>query len=1012
VFIVYFFFGAYIISRNSKATLNRIFLAFCAALCFWSFGFALANSAPNMEIALLWRRFSAIGWGTVYAIFLHYIIVLTQIRLPFKRFNPLPFLYIPAIITVYAFSLSTTITTAQYNLTEVKYGWINVAIQNNWTFFFQTYYIIYSLAIILILIYWRWTSTNKIIHKQAKLIIFGLLFAILFGSITDVILSSSLATPLPQMAPIFILIPIAIIYYLMNSYSLMLRAGDDKLELILTYVTKIRLYYYFSAIFFTGSILCFLAFFLPHLLDDEINLQHILQTSGVLFIVGLLILILQLVKNDTLKDYLIITLMLFSIPFVTLKYIDYAAITAWAFPLVLIMGSLLFNSRTPLMVITIVAIITQVIVWVYAPVETMWVAGFDYVLRIGIFIIALGIGLFVNDIYRKRLRENSLQIKQQKFISDISFIFANLNLANINNKINDILQQIGNFFTADRVYIFMINPADNIMTYTHEWHREGITPYLGIIPALSLDTFPWSKRQLESNELIYIENQDQLPEEAAAEKMRAIKGGIKSVAAVPLYEKDTLIGFIGLDLIVSSPTWLESHLQLLEIISTQLSDSWVKNKNEREIQYMAYYDQLTGLPNRTLFSDRLDQALHLAKRNEKFIGVVFMDLDSFKAVNDTVGHNAGDTIITEVGQGLVNHLRKSDTVARFGGDEFLLLLNNIDDSENITKVADNFMQLFEKPFIVNGQEFFLTCSAGIAVYPYDGEDAETLIKNADIAMYQAKSRGKNQYALCTTDMKEEVKRNMILSNNLYRAIERDELMLYYQPQIKSSTGEIIGFEALLRWQHPELGMIPPNLFIPIAENNGLINSIGDWVLRTAINQNKKWQDMGVAPLRMAVNLSIVQFNNSRIAENVEQILQEVGLSPEYLELEITESIATREAPYITSILDNFKEIGVSLSIDDFGTEYSSLNRLKMLPIDRIKIDMQFVQGIETNEKDQAIINTIINLAKNLKLEVLAEGVETASQLDFLNRKTCDDVQGYFFYEPMPAQEVEKLLLSQ
>lgn len=877
--------------------------------------------------------------------------------------------------------------------------------------FFQAYYLVFSLAIISILIYWKSTSTSRIIRKQARLIIIGLLISLILGSLTDIILTSRLANPLPQMAPIFILVPLAIIYYLMTYYNLMEQKNADINALILTDTTKAALYYYLAIVFLTGAALCFFAFFLPHLSIDKVNLQYILQVSGFLFFVGLAVLFLRFIRNDKLKDYLIIGLILSSIPLVILRFIDYAGVTVWAFPLILIMGSLLFNSRTPLVVITIVAIITQLVIWVYAPSEAVWIESFDYVLRIGILVIALGIGVFVNNIYRQRLKENSLQITLQKFSSDISFIFASISLNNINHKINDVLEQIGNFLTADRTYIFMINPANNTMTYTHEWCRYGIKPYLGKIVDLSLDTFPWSREQLERNELVYIKSIEQLPEEAVEERIRAIKGNIKTVVTVPLYERDTLIGFIGIDIIVSSPVWTEAHLQLLKIIANQLSDSWMKNKNEHEIQYMAYYDQLTGLPNRTLFGDRLTQAIHLAQRNGKLIGVVFIDLDNFKSVNDTIGHNAGDTIIQKVGQALVNHLQKTDTVARFGGDEFLLLLNDIDTGEDILAIADKFMGLFKQPFIINGQEFFLTCSAGIAVYPYDGEDEEVLIKNADIAMYQAKSRGKNQYALCTSDIKEEVKRNMTISNNLYRALERNELNVEYQPQIKNQTGEIIGFEALLRWQHPELGTIPPNVFIPIAENNGLINSIGEWILRTAVKQNKAWQDMGLPPRRMAVNLSVVQFNNPHIVEKVESILNEAGLSPEYLELEITESIATREAAHITAILDKFKKLGVSISIDDFGTEYSSLNRLKMLPVDRIKIDMQFVQSIETSEKDRAIINVIINLANNLELEVIAEGVETALQSDFLNQNKCDEVQGYFFYKPMSAEEIEKLLLS-
>ena len=457
---------------------------------------------------------------------------------------------------------------------------------------------------------------------------------------------------------------------------------------------------------------------------------------------------------------------------------------------------------------------------------------------------------------------------------------------------------------------------------------------------------------------------------------------------------------MGFDSVLSHKSWPDDYIQMLKILSNLLANGLLKIKSEEKIEHLAYYDYLTGLPNRLLFSERLVRSLRLAGMDERLTGIIFLDLASFKMVNDTMGHSAGDTIFQEVAGALTQRLRKTDTVARFGGDEFLIMVNNLEDYESVIGGADTLMEIFEIPFSINGQAFFITGSAGISVYPFDGEDAETLIKNADIAMYTAKNGGKNQYALCTADMNEKVKKDVRLSNSLYRVEERNELVVYYQPQIRLQTGGIVGLEALLRWNHPELGMILPRVFIPLAEANGTIGSIGQWVLKTAIRQNKKWQDMGFSPL---------QFNNPDFAENLNQILKEEGLNPKYLELEITESVATKESGYILDTLNKLKQLGVTISIDDFGRENSSLNRLKELPVDRIKIDMQFVHGIEGSEKDQAITKVIINLAKNLGLEVLAEGVETMPQLEFLNKKMCDEVQGYYYFKPMTAEEIENIL---
>lgn len=324
-------------------------------------------------------------------------------------------------------------------------------------------------------------------------------------------------------------------------------------------------------------------------------------------------------------------------------------------------------------------------------------------------------------------------------------------------------------------------------------------------------------------------------------------------------------------------------------------------------------------------------------------------------------------------------------------------------------MAEKVLGSFYEPFCLNDQECFITTSMGIATYPMDGEDSETLLKNADIAMYNAKEKGKNQYVFCAQVKKAAIIENMKLKNKLYRALENKELEVYYQPQISCETEEVVGVEALLRWKHPELGNIPPDRFIPIAEQTGLIIPIGNWIMRTAFEHNKLLQNQGLPKIRMAVNLSIKQFQNKNIVKNVKQALSEADLEPRYVELEITESILMREQNYIIDSLNKLRDLGIKIAIDDFGTEYSSLNYLKHLPIDRIKIAMQFVQGIQINEKDEAITKAILVLAKNMGLGVVAEGVEKGYQLEFLKKRMCDEIQGFYYYRPMPFEQLRQLL---
>ena len=447
------------------------------------------------------------------------------------------------------------------------------------------------------------------------------------------------------------------------------------------------------------------------------------------------------------------------------------------------------------------------------------------------------------------------------------------------------------------------------------------------------------------------------------------------------------------------------------IIANKKLENEIKNRidMEEKIKNLAYYDYLTGLPNKRLFDDRLNLCILDSVRYEKSLGVLFLDLDSFKRINDTMGHAKGDELLKMFSKRLTNILRVDDTVCRVGGDEFLILIKNLKQDFYLEKIAEKILDIFKKPFIIDNQDLFVATSIGGAIYPIDGEDVETLIKNADIAMYKAKEKGKNNFQLCTPIIKDSLGEEMKLTNSLYGALERNELELYYQPQVNIISGEIIGLEALIRWHNIKLGIVNPGDFIYIAEKTGLILPIGEWAMRSACSQNKTWQNAGILNVPIAVNLSVNQFQNIKIVEQITKILTETNLNPKDLELEITENIIMKEPEYIIESLKQLKELGVTIAIDDFGTEYSSLNYIKQLPVDKIKIAMTFIQGININHKDEAIIKVIIVLAKNLGLKVIAEGVETKEQLDFLRDQMCDEIQGYYYYKPMTANQIEELI---
>ncbi|MEA5452408.1 EAL domain-containing protein [Leptolyngbya sp. CCNP1308] len=457
-------------------------------------------------------------------------------------------------------------------------------------------------------------------------------------------------------------------------------------------------------------------------------------------------------------------------------------------------------------------------------------------------------------------------------------------------------------------------------------------------------------------------------------------------------------------------SWGQEEIKLALALATHLYMAVMQKRVADTMRHQASHDRLTQLPNRLLFDEHLTSALERASQQGDMLAVMFLDVDRFKSINDTLGHAIGDQLLQQVAARIAGCLKRSDTLSRWGGDEFTLIFPHLRSTEDITKIAQRILNVLEVPFEFNQQELHITASIGIALAPYDGKDAETLLKNADIAMYRAKQEGKNCFQLYASDMNIQTLDYLVLVNDLYKALDRGEFLLHYQPQVNLKTGQIVALEALVRWQHPQRGMVPPDQFIAIAEETGQINAIGEWVLRTACAQNRAWQIAGLPLVRVAVNLSGRQFQ-SNLARLIDQVLSDTGLDPRYLEVEITETIAMQNLTLTISVLQELQEMGVAISMDDFGTGYSSLATLKQFPLHTLKIDREFVKDLTINSKDAAVIQAIVALGHGMGLEVVAEGVETLEQWNVLQSINCDVVQGYFFSKPVAPKEVVQLISS-
>ncbi|MGX8797730.1 EAL domain-containing protein [Fusibacter sp. JL298sf-3] len=1001
--------GIYVLSLNYKSALNRVFFILNFTLGIWAFSYSLLNTAATYEEALFWNRLSVLGWGTMYSFLLHYILLLTKNRF-LKRKWAYAFIYVPALVNVVVFGLNSATARWEFELLQTHAGWVNTSPNSFYDYYFYGYYLVYSILTLLCIGTWKNASQDKKVKKTAGILSASIIISILLGSVSDVFLRQSLQDIRPQLGIVFALIPILAVLHSVKKHSTMVEQ-KRKVEFlsvkILLQEKRVAFYKALSFVFLLGSLAYLI---LDYLIFDK-ALSGILKFGGFVLALGLILWILPHLKikersQDIYMGLALVTIM----PALYLHFGQYGYNSViWTVPFFLMILTTVFKNEKLLLMVFASAIIVEFISMVRNEVFVTTIARADYQQRLAIYVLISAVIYYISHLYRNRLYEHEQQTALRKVVSKISSDFVSVTADNLEAKVDDMLRTSGEYFEVDRAYVFRFNEDLSTVDATNEWHNEATLPVSVPIGSLSAVSFPWWMKELEQNGKIYLADVGALPSEASAEREVLLQRDVKSLMLVPVLKNGKLLGFLGFDTVVNKKRWTIEQQEVLKIMANIISDAITKVEAEKKINYMAYYDALTALPNRTYFTRELEKKIEQMHGVETPIGILLMDIDEFKSINDTMGHDSGDQLLLEVSKRLSQVAGVSDTVCRFGGDEFLVVLPHMGTLSQIRKAIDHIVGVFDGPIEIKEQNFHVTASCGVAVYPFDGHNPETLIKSADLAMYASKNNGKNRVTFCTPLMKSDVGERVGLSNDLYKALENDELLLYYQPQVNIGTGKLVGLEALIRWRHPERGLLSPGVFIPLAEQTGLIHRIGEWVLKQACMQNKAWQLKGYSPVVVSVNLSIEQFRGQELVEAVSSALIESALAPRYLELEIKERIALKESSYVISILHRLKALGVTVAIDDFGTDYSSLSRLKELPIDKLKVAMEFIQGIGKDDKDEAVTAVIIDLAERLDLKVVAEGVEAEEQLAFLKRQLCDDAQGFYFHRPMPVDEVEKLM---
>ncbi|MEL7609268.1 MAG: EAL domain-containing protein [Bacillota bacterium] len=990
------------IRYHQNKALNKDCLSLSLFLLIWCAGQALSNASADEQTALLFIRVSYFGLFFLLGALAHYMFVFTGHTQ--KHFFSYPLIFAPAVALSVLYCLPPAGGSLLFELSLTGHGWAVTGLALGFPGILLITYLALSILLsIAMLLRWMRLHPQRGYRQQALLLSGSLLasallvlvhqFLVLFGKIM-----------LPPIFPAYAIITIIAIFVGVRKYEMLIPQATFREETILSRSTQTKTLQYISFVLYFCS-----AANLVILRINHFGWMVSIITTGLIVAAGMIARRLDRLEMEADKEVLLSVVLSIVIPLMIIEYVQTGAVTVWAVPLMMIVVCTLFNKFTVLLAVGVSAFLSCLLVWMRMPVATEDLNASDHIVRLILYVVCGAFSFYVNRVYLGRIEENIRHLNLQKLIAEISHEFISVSPDTFEEKIAVLLERCGKFFRVERAYIVLFNETMDGAAYHCEWTQQGVPSYISAVLEQAGSVLPGVARMLEQRDMIEIDDLELASPLLRPAVELAAGLSVRSLAYIAVKSQGKPIGYMGINSSHPQKEWRANYIEFLSVIANTVADAVVKVRTERTMNHIAYHDQLTKLPNRLYFDGVINDQIKRAKALDNTFAVVFIDLDSFKSINDTMGHDLGDMLLYEVASALKDCLLPGDLVSRFGGDEFVIMLSDVANG-TLPKRMERIMGIFEKPFLLKGQEFYVTTSAGVSLYPEDGPDAVTLIKNADTAMYYAKSSGKKKYTLCSDGMKREVLEKVRLTNLLYPALEKRQMELHYQPQICLFTGQIVGLEALCRWRLPEGRMVPPNAFIPLAEQTGLINSIGQWVLHEACAQNKRWQEMGFKDLRIAVNVSLVQLRNPALTRQVREVLEETGMPPQTLDIEITESNACAHNDDLIRVFDSLKQLGVCISIDDFGTEYSSLNRLKMLPIDRIKMDMQFVRGIEKSDKDKAIAKIIINLAKSLNLKVLAEGVETKTQLDFLNQKMCDEVQGFYYYKPMPAKDIEEILL--
>lgn len=1011
--IIYGVFSLRIVYEGRNDSSNRLLATLFGLMSFWAVCMMAAYAATDHDVALAWRRSAGLGWGTVFSFLLHFVLIISGHEKCLRRKIVLALIYAPVAVNLFVLVLYAPTANAQFDLQLHQGVWISHYVDSFWNRWHSGYYATASILSIALLVRWHLKTSDEIEKRQSRALFITFTAVFVISLFTDFVGARVPKDQIPFQAGIVtIMIPVVAIYYIARKYAFLSPSeptAPADAQQIMTDRHRHLLYQFFGWTFYAASFIH--VFFstvvsYPHAAPDmfvPIMMWFVSLQCG-----SYAIMWMRRSKMSTRKQELVVFLLILLFDLELMVAFNFTAnTTVWATIFLLLLLTVIFENNRLMLLACVMHIAVQMYFAVTQGPVQVTISTWQHSLRVVLVVAGMYLAYFVNRIYVFRLRENEQQTRMQRALTDVAGSLATLNLSAPLEPVRAVLGSIGRYMDAASV-IYLRSSAGQVGA-GYVWDglssREMTTEERSaLIPLVK-------NRDASRRGPLAIDPDNPGTAGQLGHTFQAARG-ITSFWLVPLVlrgdEQHDLILMRGGD----APCVEDESHDFLRIASSSLANYFTRVSAEQELMYLSTVDQLTGLNRRDVFARQARERLASYNAENETPALLFVSLSGIKEINARGGHATGDKALKICAQRLRELAEPDDVIARFSGVDFLCLTTQ--ENIDITREkAEAIIAALGEPIQVGDHQLYVNACVGVAIYPWDGRSVETLTHSADFAVYAAKRRGHNQVQFYSFQERSQASYTLELRASLRYAVPENQLFLMYQPQIDLNTRRITGMEALVRWRHPTLGVVPPASFIPLAEEMGLLTEINTWVLETACRQNRQWISQGLASAVISVNFSLTQFMDSDVPGLVGRVLRKTGLAPEYLEMEITEEVAGKPSPEMRQALRSLSHMGVGIAIDDFGTEYSNLGRLADIPFHRIKLDMSLIRAYTAdNPRSGIIIQNVISMAKELNVQVVAEGVETLEQATFLAHTGCDTAQGYYFFRPLTAEDAEKALFVQ